>query len=425
MTYVDCTPAPSAMRALLGSAGLPALALSLLAAPASAQLATWEAAPALPCGVSSLAPAHADGTLLAATACGAFRLEGDVWTRLGDLEQPVEIVRQAPDGDVFAMRTGTSTGRLYRFDGAAWTLLRDATTTSPLASLAITPHGTLVVGFDRRNGTLGGGLIVSSDHGQTWADGGFWGSDVSIVRVVGDVALAGVTADMDFPAHTIYRSTNGATWEPVDSFWGDVPPFAMTLRDVAVTSEGTLVAGVRTWDSAGVRRSTDGGMTWTAAVIDVPHVTSIVTTDAGVVAAAGEAPFGLVISTDDGASFSPLPSTLDGRRPESLVAGADGRLYAIAHASPEGPPTVMRTVGLVAGESGPEPLATLRVGPNPATEELNVSGATSKVEVLDVQGRVVRRASAGASRIGLAGLAPGVYVVRAGGQSVRVVVVGR
>ena len=70
--------------------------------------------------------------------------------------------------------------------------------------------------------------------------------------------------------------------------------------------------------------------------------------------------------------------------------------------------------------------ATLAVWPNPAADALLVRpAAAGPVALLDALGRPVRTASAGAGeavRWELNGLAPGLYVVRAGGATRRVLV---
>lgn len=70
-----------------------------------------------------------------------------------------------------------------------------------------------------------------------------------------------------------------------------------------------------------------------------------------------------------------------------------------------------------AGALGPPAARPLRVGPNPARGAATVWGADGATVVLvDPLGRVVRRVAAapGPVRIGLSGLPPGVYAVRAG-----------
>ncbi|AII53064.1 reprolysin-like metallopeptidase [Hymenobacter sp. APR13] len=71
--------------------------------------------------------------------------------------------------------------------------------------------------------------------------------------------------------------------------------------------------------------------------------------------------------------------------------------------------------------------ATLQVWPNPAHDHLTVAGLTAgqPVQLLDLSGRVLLTATAPAGPLELqlpAGLAPGVYLVRSGGQAQRLLV---
>ncbi|WBA43808.1 reprolysin-like metallopeptidase [Hymenobacter canadensis] len=71
--------------------------------------------------------------------------------------------------------------------------------------------------------------------------------------------------------------------------------------------------------------------------------------------------------------------------------------------------------------------ATLQVWPNPAHDRLTVAGLTAgqPVQLLDLSGRVLLTATAPAGPLELqlpAGLAPGVYLVRSGGQAQRLLV---
>ena len=88
------------------------------------------------------------------------------------------------------------------------------------------------------------------------------------------------------------------------------------------------------------------------------------------------------------------------------------------------PPPVV--IGLAApAEAAP---GGLEVWPNPAQEAVTVRAAgAGELVLLDALGRVVRRQVAGAGaavRWSLAGLAPGLYVVRGGGTARRLLVVG-
>ena len=104
----------------------------------------------------------------------------------------------------------------------------------------------------------------------------------------------------------------------------------------------------------------------------------------------------------------------------------DSAGYVQAGGAPVGvrcPPPVV--IGLAAPAAAP---TGVEVFPNPAHEAVTVRAAgAGELVLLDALGRVVRRqqAAAGAAvRWSLAGLAPGVYVVRGPGTARRLLVMG-
>lgn len=115
---------------------------------------------------------------------------------------------------------------------------------------------------------------------------------------------------------------------------------------------------------------------------------------------------------------------------DPLVAGVGLDTITYTYTAPNGCAASARqtvTVDACLGiaDTGPEP-GGLLVWPNPAATAVGVRAATAgRLELLDALGRAVRTTTAAAGqdiRWELAGLAPGVYVVRAGAATRRLVV---
>ncbi|GAB3849937.1 hypothetical protein GCM10028822_14570 [Hymenobacter terrigena] len=98
--------------------------------------------------------------------------------------------------------------------------------------------------------------------------------------------------------------------------------------------------------------------------------------------------------------------------------------YRLRQLDNNGPESLspVRAVAVTSGTA-----ARLRVWPNPTAGTVTVAGlaAGQPVQVLDLTGRVrltATQAGSGALQLGLAGLAPGLYVVRGNGTAVRLIV---
>ena len=149
--------------------------------------------------------------------------------------------------------------------------------------------------------------VIRPAGNGNWSSLGPPGGDVSDAAVStsdSNVALAGIAPDGSFGG-TLYRSTDAG------NTWSEVPPLnGISVFDIEFAPGGTAYLG--TQDS--VRRSTDGGITWTLLnlgigvndqVFDValdPSNASVIW--AGIADASGAQTFNVMRSTDSGATWS-------------------------------------------------------------------------------------------------------------------------
>ncbi len=246
-----------------------------------------------------------------------------------------------------------------------------------------------------------GGVVISEDAGRTWSpsslfqDARFWVQRVEIGTDpgTGDRRLYASLADATLPDVQFYVSDDdGLTWvnqpDMEDAFL-----FVYVPQDdgyLLAVERGTALEG----DFLTVWQSDDSGMTW-AVVEELPAPVN----GAGV--------------------FS-----------EDMLIGPDGHVYVAVSRAGSEREWVYRTTEpvVVAGEPEvlPEPTAVpLVVYPNPADDRITVQGVEPGEEVVlyDVLGRAVLRTRTPAN-IDVSALPPGVYVLRAGGES-RLVTVRR
>lgn len=309
-----------------------------------------------------------------------------------------ELFASALDGpNRGALLTGIrdSTGLGYSHDrGATWHRadgLETSTTNhecGAFAELRAGPHtGRLVAGCL-------GGMVYSDDRGATWGLSNLWADFVyrgaSLITAQDGVLYARI--EDPEPGFGLWASADGATWTRV----GIVP----TSAHLVGVGGGSAPAGV--FYAVGrltgeVHRSFDVGQTWEALgrVYDGPESVRI----------------------------------------NAVIVGPDGRLYAAltGTGTPDPHWGVYRTTGQVVpvgsepAEAPGEAEATLRVWPNPAFRVLHVATSAGEAVLYDVLGREALHLRLG-GRVGgvieadVSGLAPGVYVVRTGGEAAVVTV---
>ena len=245
-----------------------------------------------------------------------------------------------------------------------------------------------------------------------------------------------------------YSDDGGVSWSPGAGAYGFARYIGHSFAFVPEPGHpygGAVLAGVDDLEwgrdsTATVYRSEDGGATWTRAHRFSPAALGLANANKVVLAATPDGavwagvehslgglsrhyPGAFARSVDGGRTWEPQSAGFGMHGTYELRVGRDGRLYA---ATVQG---VWHTAGpafATSGAPGPEPPAALAVtvAPNPtasgATVALSLAAPEAvRVEVVDVRGRVVAVAHDGPAvdgqRVALdtAGLAPGVYVVRA------------
>ena len=195
---------------------------------------------------------------------------------------------------------------------------------------------------------------------------------------------------------------------------------------------GALVAAAG--NGNGVYRSADGGATWTR-TLDVFFAWDLTGTADGAFWAGTSQ--GAYQSTDGGASWTQRSGGIPERAVYAVAETAGGAVLAGTGAG------VYSADLVVAGEAGPAaaPRAALalRVFPSPVaagasvTITLGAAAGPVRIDVVDALGRTVRTlaerdGAAGSLSVSTAGLAPGVYAVRAesgGARATRRLVVAR
>jgi hypothetical protein len=172
--------------------------------------------------------------------------------------------------------------------------------------------GTLVVGL-QTNGSLGVGVRLTGDAGETWT------SATGVAINTAPVALAaqgGVLygAIGGFDRGVMRSEDGGLTW--TDASVG--LPNNILMRAL-LAHDGVLLAGA--WD--GLFRSTDG-MNWTQ-VPGVPNVQSLGTFNGALYAGLGNG--GVLRSTDGGLTWPPVSAGLPAGNGVTSFAVHDGALY--------------------------------------------------------------------------------------------------
>ena len=246
------------------------------------------------------------------------------------------------NGELFA---GTVSGGLLRStnNGFSWQSIGSATLRAsgrlvPVVSkLAINSKGDIFAGTrDDFFSDIGGGVFRSTDNGDTWAqvNSGLPTRTAifSLIIDSNDVLLAGDRAGLA-------RSTdNGETWVPLNN---GLQKFVQAL---AINDQGHIFAGTQSGAfnvTEGVFRSTDNGATWTETVLtgigNAPtavKVRALAITSNGTVLAGVGNPFGPTVasgvfrSTNNGDTWTPLGNGLTSKTYEVLIIKPNDDIFA-------------------------------------------------------------------------------------------------
>jgi photosystem II stability/assembly factor-like uncharacterized protein len=284
------------------------------------------------------------GLLYAATLAGLFRSDdgGVNWAEMEGQFQTIRVadVRVDPsdsktiyvvaDTDGFQMDLGwASNYALWKSTdgGGSWVKLRTVGTSNGL-SINRTQPSTLYL-------DLGAGILVSADGGSTWSGLPVPNArGLAVDQSIGDVIYLGSSRDL----HLARSVDAGQHWDyvldparNVGSNIGSTPLFANgpVLFHSSVAFTAALAGG---YAANGVRRSKDGGQTWS----DLPDVPATAlhgdVNHPDRVFASG--PAGLFVSLDSGDSWRSLRANMDNPNVSQIAASADGTLYAMAVPQP-------------------------------------------------------------------------------------------
>jgi photosystem II stability/assembly factor-like uncharacterized protein len=339
------------------------------------------------------------GTLSSTDAGATWQLESAPPTRYS-------AVRFAPDGTLYAISAGPSTvapeGLYRREDNGSWTSLgpdQGPLYESDLDTMRFShnnPNLILLGGSDFGVAGFEGTIWRSTDAGESWTKVYEFGdfhriSDIEIVEDGTDQNMvASWSSESGDNIGGALRSTDGGgSW--FDSSSG-LPAFFRAPRLCAspTTPQTLLVSAWLSFQSGGLFRTTDGGMTWAStgftgnqtlgdvACHPTDDQTLFVTQLSG-----GDA---VLRSQDGGATFSPFANGLENAvAPRELAFAGDSRLllasakgsYATSLATgtptptpppPTATPTPTATMTPTPTPSGtptPSPTATPRVTPRP------------------------------------------------------------
>jgi photosystem II stability/assembly factor-like uncharacterized protein len=262
--------------------------------------------------------------------------------------------------------------------GGTWTAVNGTMSNLMTISLARGISGTLLAGF------YYGGLFRSTDEGATWTrtgsdfesmsvpgifvhdggamyaaatgmgiysstdDGVTWTAVVNGLDKLDVSAVFGTFAGTLFTGTAtgrIYRSSdNGAQWTQVFTM-----PRGETVLSFIEAGDGTIYAGTQ-W--GGAFSSTDNGLTWVANSRGMINfdVSSLVITPSGKLFAVITGPRDVVVSTNEGASWSEASGgkTLGARK---LAVSPSGRVYVatargVLHTTDDGASWELDTTGL-------------------------------------------------------------------------------
>jgi photosystem II stability/assembly factor-like uncharacterized protein len=257
------------------------------------------------------------------------------------------------------------------------------------------------------------GIFRSTDSGASWIamDSGLEGSVIWSLGISGTNLLAGTRGG-------IFRSNDsGAIWTPSDS--GLVTGGFATF----VQMGSFLFAGD---EDGSVYRSTNNGVSWTAArVLQTAFQGSTFA-----LAASGSNLFagigsdsGVYLSTDNGTTWSSVGTGLSGTAVYALAVSGDNLFAGTEGYGIWRRPLLDFNQSSVAENTPASSATTLRVFPNPASNELQIIGSQpGEVHLFDLMGRERMNAvTDGANTmLDVSHLEAGMYFLREGNESAKV-----
>lgn len=371
------------------------------------------------------------------------RWDGTQWRQFGSgLIGSVAAIALAPNGDVIAAGdlslTTSSQSSIVRWNGSQWQEICPRVSGEEVYRVAVASNGDVIAAGERGFGSQSH-YYVSRWDGTSWQQ---LGPDLAVRERIltitttstGDILIGGEFTSYGSAAATGLARWDGAVWQPIGAGPnGNVGSIAVGLNGQLWV--GMAYNGVSHWD----------GSSWTslpglsspgdrAYVALAPNGDLLVS---GPFTNAGGNPLADHIARWDGTTWHPLGSGLNraggvvGVKPNGdvVVLGGVGGFTATGDRSKAmyhfGIYRAQTPTGRADETNAPE-APSLQLWPNPAHSAVQVQGPGSlrRVVVVDGLGREVRHAPliGGRGTVELAGLTPGLYVVRAGEWTRRLVV---
>lgn len=260
----------------------------------------------------------ADGDVIVGSPSGIHVSEDSAaswqWRNAGLDWLQARCVAIAPGGSLFA---GTDDAGVFRSTdgGASWTSLPAFPGRPIVECLAFTSDGTLVAGTNSGSGNRPGGIFKSVDGGTSWSSINT-GLPYPMVYTV-TVEPTGTLYCHPW-GYGVYRSNDGgATWQATPYSTG-------FIEALAVSSDGTVVAGTPT----GVVRGTNHATTWGGTIPLGSRVVALAVPSSGTTWYAGTYSTGVFRSVNGGTSWTSASSGLGAGEVYGLGVGPDGTVYA-------------------------------------------------------------------------------------------------
>jgi photosystem II stability/assembly factor-like uncharacterized protein len=316
----------------------------------------------------------------------------------------------------------------------------------------------LALGF---GGLIGNAISKSDDDGMTWV-ASFSGIDPSSN---GNVTIEDASVSPDGTIYIAARQVGGvyASTNNGDSWEEKATDISESLWSILAVDDNTILAGA----SDGIHRSTDGGTTWTHVLntsSSSGYVMTMVKNSVGTIYA-GLASGIVRKSTDDGLTWSNSTLTGSGAMVYDIEIDSEDNIYVAIYLggiarfdNAETPTGIIgyealglvntRVMDIAIDETGSEPIYyasssnttgtggcmyrsgydsgvgisemktenTIAVFPNPANTQIQISGVNlnsgAQLQIISMDGRVVKNEKVYHSSINVADLATGQYIVK-------------